>query len=100
GAILNRVGSDRHEQILRDACAEVGTPVLGVLRRHDAVAAPSRHLGLVPVVERSAEASASVEALAALIATSTELDLVLAVARGAPPLTTAAWSPDAAEPVP
>jgi len=44
GVILNRVGSDRHEQILRDACAEVGTPVLGVLRRHDAVAAPSRHL--------------------------------------------------------
>jgi cobyrinic acid a,c-diamide synthase len=96
GVILNRVGSDRHEQILRDACAEVGTPVLGVLRRHDAVAAPSRHLGLVPVVERSAEAAASVAALAALIAASVDLDAVHAVARSAPPLTAAPWSPSIA----
>ncbi|MGI5243596.1 cobyrinate a,c-diamide synthase [Dactylosporangium sp. CA-139066] len=100
GVILNRVGSPRHEQILRDACAEVGTPVLGVLRRHDAVSAPSRHLGLVPVVERSADASASVEALAGLIATSVDLDAVRAVARSAPPLTTTPWSPAVAEPVP
>ncbi|MEU8615757.1 cobyrinate a,c-diamide synthase, partial [Actinoplanes sp. NPDC048791] len=48
GVILNRVGSDRHESILREACEEVGTPVLGAMRRADAVAAPSRHLGLVP----------------------------------------------------
>ena len=40
GVILNRVGSDRHESILREACEEVGTPVLGALRRADAVAAP------------------------------------------------------------
>ncbi|GAA4251736.1 cobyrinate a,c-diamide synthase [Dactylosporangium darangshiense] len=100
GVILNRVGSDRHEQILRDACAEVGTPVLGVLRRHDAVAAPSRHLGLVPVVERSAEAAASVDALAELIAASVDLDAVRAVAASAPPLSTTAWSPAIAEPAP
>ncbi|MER7272856.1 cobyrinate a,c-diamide synthase [Dactylosporangium sp. NPDC000244] len=99
GAILNRVGSDRHEQILRDACAEVGTPVLGVLRRHDAVAAPSRHLGLVPVVERSAEAAASVAALAGLVAASVDLDAVLAVARCAPPLSAPPWTPAVAEPV-
>ncbi|MEV8512021.1 cobyrinate a,c-diamide synthase [Dactylosporangium sp. NPDC051484] len=100
GVILNRVGSDRHEQILRDACAEVGTPVLGVLRRHDAVAAPSRHLGLVPVVERSAEAAASVAALAELIAASVDLDAVHAVARSAPGLTAAPWTPSVAPPVP
>ncbi|WP_432988681.1 cobyrinate a,c-diamide synthase [Dactylosporangium sp. CA-233914] len=99
GAILNRVGSDRHEQILRDACAEVGTEVLGVLHRHDAVAAPSRHLGLVPVVERSAEAAASVAALAELIAASVDLDAVLAVARSAPPLSSPPWTPGFGEPV-
>ncbi|GAA0729076.1 cobyrinate a,c-diamide synthase [Dactylosporangium roseum] len=98
GVILNRVGSDRHEQILRDACAEVGTPVLGVLRRHDAVAAPSRHLGLVPVVERAAEATASVDALAALVAGSVDLDAVLAVARGAMPFAAEPWSPEIAVP--
>jgi cobyrinic acid a,c-diamide synthase len=93
GVILNRVGSDRHEALLRDACEEVGTPVLGVLRRHSAVTAPSRHLGLVPVVERSAEAATSVAALAALVGDGVDLDAVLAVARTAPPLACAPWEP-------
>ncbi|MFD2122318.1 AAA family ATPase [Streptomyces cirratus] len=48
GVILNKVGSDRHEMMLREALEEAGMPVLGVLRRAPQVAAPSRHLGLVP----------------------------------------------------
>ncbi|MEV6300361.1 cobyrinate a,c-diamide synthase [Actinoplanes sp. NPDC051861] len=99
GVILNRVGSDRHEAILREACEEVGTPVLGALRRADAVAAPSRHLGLVPAVERRAEAEESVAALADLIAASVDLAAVEAIARSAPPLSSAAWSPSVSAPV-
>jgi cobyrinic acid a,c-diamide synthase len=97
GVILNRVGSDRHEALLRDACEEVGTPVLGALRRHVAVAAPSRHLGLVPVVERSAAAAESVDALAALVAGGVDLEAVLAVARTAPPLVASPWAPSTVE---
>jgi cobyrinic acid a,c-diamide synthase len=100
GVILNRVGSDRHEALLRDACEEVGTPVLGALRRADAVAAPSRHLGLVPAAERRTEALASVAALADLITANIDLDAVLAVARSAPPLHTPMWTPKAEDPVP
>ncbi|WP_430784318.1 cobyrinate a,c-diamide synthase [Actinoplanes sp. G11-F43] len=99
GVILNRVGSDRHERILRDACEEVGTPVLGALRRADAVAAPSRHLGLVPAAERRAEALASVDAMAELIAASVDLDAVAAVARSAAALSFEAWDPAVAEPI-
>src|ERR1700712_1232948 len=100
GVILNRVGSDRHESILREACEEVGTPVLGALRRADAVAAPSRHLGLVPAAERRAEALASVAALATLVAAAVDLDAVAAIARTAPPLDAAPWNPSAQAPVP
>ncbi|MEU4164213.1 cobyrinate a,c-diamide synthase [Actinoplanes sp. NPDC026670] len=100
GVILNRVGSDRHEQILRDACEEVGTPVLGALRRADAVAAPSRHLGLVPAAERRAEALASVDAMADLIAASVDLDAVAAVAGSAAPFTATPWTPESQDPVP
>ncbi|HEV7964988.1 MAG TPA: cobyrinate a,c-diamide synthase [Actinoplanes sp.] len=100
GVILNRVGSDRHEAILREACEEVGTPVLGALRRADAVAAPSRHLGLIPAAERRAEALASVDALAALIADHIDLEAVLALARSAPPLAAEPWTPEAQDPVP
>jgi cobyrinic acid a,c-diamide synthase len=98
--ILNRVGSDRHEALLREACEEVGTPVLGALRRAGAVAAPSRHLGLVPAAERRAEALASVSALSALIAAAVDLDAVAAVARSAPPLPATPWTPQAEDPVP
>jgi len=47
GVVLNRVGSDRHEAVLRAACDEVGLPVLGALPRRTELAVPSRHLGLV-----------------------------------------------------
>ncbi len=44
GVVLNRVGSERHEAVLRAACDEVGLPVLGALPRRRgvgrAVAAP------------------------------------------------------------
>ena len=39
GVILNRVGSDSHEALLRDALEPLGIAVLGVLRRDDAFAA-------------------------------------------------------------
>ena len=93
GVILNRVGSDRHEMILREALAEIGVPVLGALRRHDALATPSRHLGLVPVAERSAEAVATVRALGEVVAAAVDLDAVLALARSAGPLSGPVWNP-------
>ncbi|WP_017719161.1 cobyrinate a,c-diamide synthase [Kamptonema formosum] len=51
GAILNRVGSDRHLELLQDALEPLQLPVLGVLRRQDDISIPDRHLGLLPVAE-------------------------------------------------
>jgi cobyrinic acid a,c-diamide synthase len=95
GVILNRVGSDRHEMILREALAEIAVAVLGALRRHDALATPSRHLGLVPVAERSAEAVATVAALGEVIAGCVDLDAVLRLANSAGPLVGPVWDPAA-----
>ncbi|MFE1954805.1 cobyrinate a,c-diamide synthase [Streptomyces sp. NPDC059524] len=92
GVILNKVGSDRHEALLREALEEVGVPVYGALRRTPQVATPSRHLGLVPVAERSAEAVDSVRASAAMVREGCDLEGLLALARSAPPLSTEAWS--------
>ena len=93
GVILNRVGSARHEEILRDALAGIGMPVLGALRRDDAIAVPSRHLGLVPVAEREGAASHAIGRLAAVITESVDLDAVIALARSAGPLAAAPWEP-------
>jgi cobyrinic acid a,c-diamide synthase len=53
GVILNRVGSDRHLELLTQALEPLDLPVLGVLRRQDDIAIPDRHLGLVPTAELS-----------------------------------------------
>lgn len=51
GVVLNRVGSDRHLAFLKTALEPLQLPVLGVLRRQEVIALPSRHLGLVPAAE-------------------------------------------------
>ncbi|MGI8665103.1 MAG: cobyrinate a,c-diamide synthase [Jatrophihabitans sp.] len=93
GVVLNRVGSARHESILRTALATLGVPVLGAIHRRPEVATPSRHLGLVPVAERSAVALEAVSALAGLITESVDLDAVLTLAGAAPPLLGTPWDP-------
>jgi cobyrinic acid a,c-diamide synthase len=97
GVVLNRVGSDRHEQLLREALLG-RTEVLGVLRRDDEVATPSRHLGLVPAAERAPEAVATVRRLGELCARSLDLDAILRVAGSAPPLEDELWEPPATSP--
>ena len=51
GVVFNRVGSDRHAELLVEASAQTGVPVLGSLRRDPALALPDRHLGLVQASE-------------------------------------------------
>ena len=95
GVILNRVGSDRHEALLRDALAGAGLPVYGAIRRTDQISAPARHLGLIPVAERSADATEVTGRLGALIAASCDLPGLLALARSAPALPGPDWDPAA-----
>lgn len=93
GVVLNRVGSDRHEQILREALAAQGVPVFGAIRREDKVTTPSRHLGLVPVAERSAEATGAVAAMGELIARTCNLEAIFAMATSAPRMSATPWDP-------
>ncbi|MDH6706164.1 cobyrinic acid a,c-diamide synthase [Kitasatospora sp. MAA19] len=96
GVILNRVASDRHEHLLREALEEgSGVPVLGALRRSTAVATPSRHLGLIPAVERSAAALKAVADMGELVAASVDLDALLELARTAPELDAEPWDASA-----
>jgi cobyrinic acid a,c-diamide synthase len=52
GVVLNRVGSDRHLELLTQALEPLNFPILGVLRRQEEIALPDRHLGLIPAVEQ------------------------------------------------
>jgi cobyrinic acid a,c-diamide synthase len=94
GVILNRVGSDRHEQVLRQACEQAGVPVLGAIPRVAELELPTRYLGLVTAVEYGQRARVAVEAMTALVARHVDLSAIVAVAasRVAPP----PWDPAAA----
>ncbi|MFE3601067.1 cobyrinate a,c-diamide synthase [Streptomyces sp. NPDC059142] len=96
GVILNKVATDRHERLLRDALDGCGVPVMGVLRRTDQVGTPSRHLGLVPVAERRADALGALAELAGRVRAGCDLEALLALARSAPELTAEAWDPGVA----
>ncbi|MFD5299242.1 cobyrinate a,c-diamide synthase [Streptomyces mutabilis] len=91
GVILNKVGSDRHEALLREALDSVGVPVLGVLRRAPQVDVPSRHLGLVPVAERRSAAVDAVAAMAAQVFDGCDLEALAGLARSAGALECAPW---------
>ncbi|MER0444925.1 cobyrinate a,c-diamide synthase [Streptomyces sp. Edi4] len=93
GVILNKVGSDRHEALLREAMEDVGVPVLGALRRAPQVDTPSRHLGLVPVAERRGDAVDAVAAMGEQVRAGCDLEALLALARSAPPLEAQPWEP-------
>lgn len=99
GVILNRVGSPRHEEVLRDAADSAGLTVLGAIPRTEDLAVPSRHLGLVTAAEHGGEAVRAVDAMADIVARSVDLAAVCALARSAPELPGPAWNPrDEVEP--
>lgn len=91
GVVLNRVGSARHEQVLRQACEQTGVPVLGAIPRTAELTVPSRHLGLVTAVEYGRRARAAVAAMTALVARHVDVAAVVAAARSR--VTDPPWDP-------
>ena len=89
GVIVNRVGSDSHEAMLRAALEPTGVPVLGVLRRDERLRWRDRHLGLVPVVEDEARLRRRLDTLADAVEHQCDLDAVVALAAATPPVTVA-----------
>lgn len=84
GVVCNRVGGEGHRQLLRQALAPLGVPVLGMLGRDDALVWRDRHLGLVPVAEDRTAVTRALDRLAAAVADAVDLDAVVRLAAGAP----------------
>jgi cobyrinic acid a,c-diamide synthase len=93
GVIFNRVGSDHHEELLRDAVRPLGVPVLGALRRDERVVAPERHLGLVPAGEREPRTREALDTLAGAVERYADVVGIEALARAATaPVPGPSWS--------
>jgi cobyrinic acid a,c-diamide synthase len=78
GVILNRVASERHYEMLREAIeASCKTKILGWLPLEPAIAIPERHLGLQGAAEQATSQEAAVDALASLAEKHLDLDGLL-----------------------
>ncbi len=80
GIILNSVGSDAHKKMLCEALAPLEIPVIGALRRDDALSLPHRHLGLVQAGEHE-NLEDFVASVAAHISENLDLDLLARLAQ-------------------
>jgi cobyrinic acid a,c-diamide synthase len=79
GVILNRIASERHYEMLRDAIgASCKTRILGWLPLEPTIAIPERHLGLHGATEWDAdEQESAIDALASLAEKHLDLDGLL-----------------------
>jgi len=80
--IINRVGSQRHKRLVRDAIEALGIPVVGALPRNEKIALPERHLGLVQAGETDA-LDARLHAIADFIEANVDCARVLELTGGA-----------------
>ncbi|MCB8838646.1 cobyrinate a,c-diamide synthase [Aurantimonas sp. VKM B-3413] len=81
GLILNRVGSERHAGLLKDALAPLGIPVLAILPRRAELVLPERHLGLVQAGEHN-DLDAFLERAADWLADGADLAALARLAEG------------------
>ncbi|BCH54615.1 cobyrinate a,c-diamide synthase [Agrobacterium vitis] len=83
GVILNRVASDRHEAMLRQALETIRMPVLGVIRTDTGLALPERHLGLVQAAEQT-DLEGFISHAAQVVAKGCDLDAIMRAAVRSP----------------
>ncbi|RMH45823.1 MAG: cobyrinate a,c-diamide synthase [Alphaproteobacteria bacterium] len=83
GVILNRVGTPRHEAMLRRAMRATHIPVLGAIPRAAEVALPSRHLGLVQAAEQE-DIRAFLDRVGGLVGAHVDLGALASVAHPIP----------------
>jgi len=85
GIILNKIGSKKHETLCQDALKKVGLPILGVIPRNNDLSLESRHLGLIPVREKSS-LDGKIKSIAKSISGFIDIEKIVKLAKSAPPL--------------
>ncbi|SMG38860.1 cobyrinate a,c-diamide synthase [Dethiosulfovibrio salsuginis] len=78
GVILNRIGSPRHFDMIKEAIqSSTKVAVLGYIPRDESISLPERHLGLVPAWEMD---TPGLERLSSLVEDNIDLDELLKIA--------------------
>jgi cobyrinic acid a,c-diamide synthase len=87
GVVLNHVKSQKHTDLTKEAIEKVGVRVVGALPETPSISMPSRHLGLIPALERNGLADFLAE-LGQFIEKHLDLDRIFEIAKDADELET------------
>ena len=85
GVILNKIGSKKHETLCRDALKKVGLPILGIIPRNNDLKLESRHLGLIPVIEKQS-LDRKIKSIAKSLSGFIEIEKIIKLAKSGPDL--------------
>ena len=84
GIILNKIGSKKHENMCKQALANLKVPILGsILKNSESM--ESRHLGLIPVKEQKSLQN-KIRKISREISDSLDIDKILQICKNAPQL--------------
>ncbi|MDV6377394.1 cobyrinate a,c-diamide synthase [Sporosarcina sp. GW1-11] len=84
GVIANQLGSKNHFNIVKTAIEEeCGIPVIGYLLKDAVPTMPSRHLGLVPAIERG-DLNSYFDSLATVIEETVNIDQLIEITKAQP----------------
>lgn len=86
GVILNKLGSETHEDMIREAMKKIHMPVLGAIHRMETLQTPERHLGLTPVTE--IDPDSVIHSMKEAVTGSLNIDRIVEIAQNAPSLET------------
>ena len=87
GVVFNRVGSERHKNMLRDAVeSNCNTKILGFIPRDEALSMPERHLGLITTEDGFSQDF--IDRLGRVIEDNIDLDGLVSISGTAPILQT------------
>jgi cobyrinic acid a,c-diamide synthase len=79
GVVLNKLGSERHRNLIAGALESVGVPLLGAIPRDAGVVLPERHLGLVQAAEHG-DLAARLDHLAGIAGRCLDIDGIVRLA--------------------
>ena len=84
GIILNKIGSEKHENMCRQALASLRVPILGsILKNSESM--ESRHLGLIPVKEQKSLQN-KIMKISREISDSIDIDKIIQICKNVPHL--------------
>jgi cobyrinic acid a,c-diamide synthase len=78
GIILNKVGSNKHEILCREALEKTKLPILGVIQKSPDLDLQSRHLGLIPTKEDQA-LNQKIKQISKIISSSLDIEKILQI---------------------